>query len=490
MTRSAHYPRTGRVARLVAGWTCAGLVCCTAWSTLAGSAVLAVSVRPGPASGSTVWPAYLNGPSHASYSPSQAAITPATASDLVQAWHYAPKQAFLASPTIADGAVFIGSGQGWFYKLSENTGAVLDKRFTGHQPARTCAARGTVSTATVATDPVNGRATVYVAGADGYLYALNASNLALKWKSLIGLPSARVSDYFDWSSPTVANGKIYIGVSSNCDNPLIRGGVIAFNQSSGKRLAEFYTVPSRDVGGSVWSSAAVAADGDVFVSTGNGPVTDQLLGHSESIIKLNPDTLKVLGSFQVPAAQVGEDSDFGASPIVFGKYVGACNKNGIFYLLNQSTMTVRWERRIGVPAYKGTTGQCIATPAYNGKFLYFGGNQVTISGMTYGGSVQERQPGSGKLEWEVGLPGGVDGSPSMDGGGLLAVPTYYAGSKTTANGLYLMKASSGRIVRILVQGTEFAQCVFAGNRLFSANDNGVFAWRLKQARAAAPIGRS
>ena len=53
-----------------------------------------------------------------------------------------------------------------------------------------------------------------------------------------------------------------------------------------------------------------------------------------------------------------------------------------------------------------------------------------------------------------------------------------------------MKASSGRIVRILVQGTEFAQCVFAGNRLFSANDNGVFAWRLKQARAAAPIGRS
>ena len=225
---------------------------------------------------------------------------------------------------------------------------MLDKRFIGHQPAKTCGARGTVATATVATDPHNHRLTVYVAGADGYLYALNASNLALKWKAVIGLQSPTVSDYFNWSSPTVANGKIYIGVSSECDNPLVRGGVISFNQASGKKLAEFYTVPSGDLGGSVWSSIAVAQSGDVFVSTGNGPVTDQRLGYSESILKLAPTTLKVLGRFQVPASQVGNDSDFGASPVIFGKYVGACNKDGIFYLLNQSTMKVRWERAIGV----------------------------------------------------------------------------------------------------------------------------------------------
>ena len=141
---------------------------------------------------------------------------------------------FLASPTVADGAVFIGSDLGWFYKLKEATGAVMDKRFIGYQPAKTCGALGTVATATVATDPRSHRLTVYVAGADGYLYALNASNLALKWKAVIGMPSATVSDYFNWSSPTVANGKIYIGVSSDCDNPLVRGGVIAFNQSSAR----------------------------------------------------------------------------------------------------------------------------------------------------------------------------------------------------------------------------------------------------------------
>jgi outer membrane protein assembly factor BamB len=274
--------------------------------------------------------AYLNGPQHTSYSSSQTAVTPKTARNLVQAWHAVQKVDFLASPTVADGAVFIGSDQGWFYKLRETTGAVMDKRFTGYQPAKTCSAMGTVATATVARDPRSHQLTVYVAGADGYLYALNASNLALKWKALIDLPSATASDYFNWSSPTVANGKIYIGVSSECDNPLVRGGVIAFSQASGKKLAEFYTVPAGDVGGSVWSSVAVAPNGDVFASTGNGPVTNQFLGYSESILKLTPGTLKLISRFQVPASQVGNDSDFGASPIVFGTYVGACNKNGIF----------------------------------------------------------------------------------------------------------------------------------------------------------------
>ncbi len=126
-------------------------------------------------------------------------------------------------------------------------------------------------------------------------------------------PVPRVSNYFDWSSPTVANGKIYIGVSSNCDQPLIRGEVIGFDAATGKQFAHFYTVPRGDVGGSIWSSVAVASNGNVFATTGNGPEGDQLLGYSESILKLSP-RLKLLGRFQVPPSQVIYDADFGASP--------------------------------------------------------------------------------------------------------------------------------------------------------------------------------
>jgi outer membrane protein assembly factor BamB len=426
------------------------------------------------------WPAYLDGPRHTSYAPAQKAITPASIGDLVQAWHYGSGVDFFASPTVSGGAVFIGSGLGWFYKLNEATGAVQARRFIGYRPAKTCASSlGTVATATVTDDPVTHRATVYVAGADGYLYALNASNLALRWKAVIALPSATTSNYFDWSSPTVANGRVYVGVASQCDKPQVRGGVIAYNQASGRRLAAFYTVPKGSLGGAVWSSVAVAPNGDLFVSTGDGPATNQFLAYSESIVKLNPRTLHVLGRFQVPARQVGLDSDFGQSPVIFGSYVGACNKDGIFYLLSQATMKVRWEKRIGAASYEGKTGECIASPAYNGKVLYFGGNQTTIKGVTYQGSVQARKPGSGQLIWETPLADGVTGSPGLDGGGVLAVPGYYPPAGATPEALYLIRASSGRVVRILGNGDEFAQAVFAGGWLFSADSDGVYAWRVR-----------
>jgi outer membrane protein assembly factor BamB len=332
----------------------------------------------------------------------------------------------------------------------------------------------------VANDPKDHRATVYVAGADGYLYALNASNLALKWKSVIALPSPTISDYFDWSSPTVANGRIYVGVASDCNKPNIRGGLISYSQATGAKLAEFYTVPAGDLGGSIWSSAAVAANGDVFVSTGNGPTTDQQLSYSESIVKLDPRTLRVQGRFQVPAAQIGLDSDFGQSPLVFGSYVGACNKDGIFYLLSQASMELRWDRRIGDASNQQTkTGECIATPAYNGSYLYFGGNETTIKGVTYMGSVQARKPGSGELVWETPLADGVTGSPSIDRGGVLAVPADYPPAKSTPNAVYLINPKSGRILRVLTHGTEFAQAVFAGGWLFSADSDGVYAWHLR-----------
>jgi hypothetical protein len=51
-------------------------------------------------------------------------------------------------------------------------------------------------------------------------------------------------------------------------------------------------VPTSDIGGAVWSSVAVGPDGDVYATTGNGPLMDVRLGRSESILKFAPDTLK------------------------------------------------------------------------------------------------------------------------------------------------------------------------------------------------------
>ncbi len=417
------------------------------------------------------WPAYLDGPQHTSYSPAEKSITPSTAPGLVQKW-FLRGQGFLASPTVADGAVYIGADDGWFDMISESTGKVLHSAYIGRQGRKTCSALGVVSTATVATDPDDHQPTVYVAGGDGYLYALNAANLKRKWRSVIAIPSPAISNYYDWSSPTVANGKIYIGISSNCDDPLIRGGLVAYDQGSGKVLARFYTVPKGDIGGSVWSSIAVAPDGDVYATTGNGPLRDERLGYSESILKLSPGTLKLLGRFQVPQSQQSADGDFGASPVIFGSYVGACNKNGIFYLLRQSTMKVQWQTRIS-DAHALGAGACLATPAYNGKDLFFGGVATTVNGTPVSGSVQERVAATGQLIWSTGLPNAVIGSPTLDGGGVVAAGTY--GLNGTPDAIYLLGAASGSLVQTLSDGAVFAQTVFASNWLFGATSEGVFA---------------
>jgi outer membrane protein assembly factor BamB len=459
---------------VLAGVLAGGLIA----SVLAPSAAAAPAPAPhasaANASATTGWNAYLNGPLHDSFNAAETSITSARVRRLVLKWHDMSGEDFLASPTVADGAVFIGSSNGWFYKLNATTGNVLDKFFLGDQTTKTCPGLGTVATATLARDAQTHRETVYVAGANGYLYALSARNLRQQWKSVIALPSATVSDYFDWSSPTVANGRIYIGISSDCDTPLVRAGLSGYYQSTGKRFATFFTVPRHDVGGSIWSSAAVAPNGDVFATTGNGPETDQLLGHSESVLKLTPK-LRLLAAFQIPKKQVDQDSDFGGSPTIFGQDVGACNKNGIFYALKQSTMKLAWEKKISAPAVSATI--CAAAPAYNGKNLFVAGTGFTIKGVHYAGSVQERSPATGALRWAAGLPNGVIGSPTMDGGGVIAVGTF--DTTSTPNATYLLNAGSGKILRTVVQGTAFAQSVFAGNWLFIANSNGVFAYGLK-----------
>jgi outer membrane protein assembly factor BamB len=97
----------------------------------------------------------------------------------------------------------------------------------------TCRARGITATAAVTPDPVTGTSTVYVSSAR-YIYALNASTGALIWKTEIGPPSPASPDaYYNWSSPTVAGGHIYAGLSSSCDTPLIRGGLVELDQHTG-----------------------------------------------------------------------------------------------------------------------------------------------------------------------------------------------------------------------------------------------------------------
>jgi outer membrane protein assembly factor BamB len=451
------------------------------------------------AAGASNWPAYLFGSTHHSYAPDAKQITPANAATLVRAWRFVadpptrtgqPKGRFYASPTVYNGRIYIGANTGDFYALSLSSGKVIWKRFLGFVPALTCGARGFISTATVARDPVTSEPTVYVAAPNGYLYALKASDGSRVWRSVVAIPSDTVNDYYNWSSPAVVNGRIYVGISSQCDKPLVRGGVKAFAQATGRPLATYYSVPAGSVGGSVWSSPAATnnarTSNHVIAATGNGPSS---VGDSESLVRLGARRLARQEAWKVPADEHVGDGDFGASPTVFAavlggtrtQMVGDCNKNGLYYAFRLRNLAAGpvWRFRVSGGTAKGQLA-CLASAIWNGTNLFVAGAHTTIGGSAHNGSVRKLSPATGEPIWQRPLSGAVLGSPSLNGAGILAVATYDS-SPDVRNAAYLLSASTGSVLKTLDTGGSrlFAQPVFVDRYVLLATiANGLLAYKL------------
>jgi outer membrane protein assembly factor BamB len=453
---------------------------------LALAVLTSAAVSPASAGPASDWPAYLNNAKHTSKSAS-VAITPANAGTLTKAWSFTapgptmtgqPGSAFVASPIVYGGRIYIGANTGVFYALKQGTGTIAWSRFLGFVPKTTCNARGIASTATVAIDPVTLKPTVYVSSGDGYLFALDAATGDVVWKSEIHVQSPDMNDYFDWSSPTVANGSVYIGVSSQCDAPLVRAGVKRFDQATGAPEAEYFSVPDGQIGGSIWSSVAVTSKA-VYATTGNASAG--VSADSYSIVKLDATTLVRTAKYTVPGSDRVPDSDFGASPVLFTgggvAMVGACNKGGYFYAARASDMSFRWKLRLAQGSPNGSTA-CLAAGVWDGTRLFLSGPLTHIGSSDYRGSVRQVDPATGKPVWETGLPGVVIGTPSINGAGIIAAPIFEFDS--ALSGTYLLDASDGHIVRFLAGGTQFAQPTFAGKYLFTAAQTGgvLTAWKL------------
>jgi hypothetical protein len=118
-------------------------------------------------------------------------------------------------------------------------------------------------------------------------------------------------------------------------------------------------------------------------------------------------------------------------------------------------------------------GECDAAAVWNGHELIEGcGSGTTINRVRYEGSVQAINPTTGRPTWRTGLPGYVDGSPSEDGGGVVAAPVFF--STTGANGVYLLSARTGAILKFIPTTAAtgvFAQPVFDGNDLLIAGSS-------------------
>jgi hypothetical protein len=213
----------------------------------------------------------------------------------------------------------------------------------------------------------------------------------------------------------------------------------------------------------------------VFVTTGNGPRRSD----GFAVVKLSR-SLKKLGKWTAPRLQ-GTDSDFGGSAGVWRAklggvsriMVGACNKNGVFYALRGRRLAAGlvWKLRVDTQP-----NDCLAAPIWDGSHLYIAGNSTTVGGKTYDGSIRRVAPATGHTIWQTGLSGSILGTPSKDGAGVIAAASF--GSSTNQNGVFLINAANGKILKTIPMGptNTFGQPVFADNKLIVASTSGLRAY--------------
>jgi len=434
------------------------------------------------------WPTYLRTIDHTSNNQLATAITRANAVSLTLNWAFVdppptmegqPPAGFNASPTVSAGVVYVRSTTGQFYAIDENTGMMFWQQLLGYTTKLSCrTGRGVSSTATVSPDPVSGAPMVYVGGGDGYLYALDAATGNIVWRQFVVDVGTTENAGYLWGSPLIFNNTISIGISSACDNPLIRGGLKSFDMHNGIPLRVHWTTPNGTVGASVWTSAA--SDGrSIWITVGNGDA-----GDSFSIVRLS-GTLKFKSKWTVPNT-AGTDLDWGSSPTLFEakingahtQMVGANEKNGTFYALKAADLASGpvWSRMVGTEGELSTIGSCLAAAVWDSthKQLFVGSNQTVINSQTFPGSVRALNPATGAIIWETGITAGpVMGSPTLNGSDVLAAGTYSL-TAPTQNKVYLLDRSNGAILTSFDEVSPvFAQPVFADTHFFIATSGGL-----------------
>lgn len=360
------------------------------------------------------WPGYLMG--NSGYNAGEVRITNTTVSALHLMWTEHARGGVTAQPVVVDNVVYWGSWDGYEHATTLD-GKSLWSTYLGvnSDAADGCDpdSAGVASTATITPLTINGKQMLVdiVGGGDSSLYALNAANGHILWKTTLGYLPAD----FIWDSPALYRGSIYIGISSFGDCPSVQGRLFQLQAASGQVQNVFNIVPDGCQGGTQWGSPAIdESTGDVYIATGDMRSCAPGEPYAMALVELRASTLQVVGVWQVPQSEmVGDgDSDFGSTPTLFSatingtvhQMVGAINKNGIFYAFERGALGKgpRWQDQIAAgPACATCDGAgTIAPGAWDGTTLYIGGGSTTINGQSCQGSLRALDPATGHYLWE------------------------------------------------------------------------------------------
>jgi polyvinyl alcohol dehydrogenase (cytochrome) len=355
-----------------------------------------------------------------------------------------------AQPTVVGNRVFVGADTGFVYSLDAATGCVYWS-FRAAAGVRTAVSIGEGRGAH--------RFLGYFGDVKGNVYALDAETGAQVWKERIEThPVARVT-----GAPVLAAGRLYVPMSSleesGAGNPsypccTFRGGVIAYDALTGRRLWKSYTIQQEPVplrktsqgtqlwgpaGAGVWSSPTVDLKRRaVYVATGNG-YTQPAAEASDALVAFDLDTGARRWTKQVMANDayvrdcpgryrpnvptenksetcpddLGPDMDFGNAPILRSLPNGRSlivigQKDGHAWALDPDEQgAVVWSRQVGLGIDSGG-GAIMWGSAADDRLAYF---PIVRSSQPLGLAALGLE--NGELAWRAVPPVGGAAPPTV-----------------------------------------------------------------------------
>jgi len=388
---------------------------------------------------------------------------------LAQAWNAHLDGAVYAEPLVVKGHVIVATEGDSLYSLDAHTGKVLWHTNVGKPVPLSNLPCGNIDPLGITGTPVYDPAThlvfavAEVTGFSHILVGVDVNTGKVLVRQSVDAPGMDARAHQQRAALALANGMVYVtygGLDGDCSDYI--GRVVA-RHTNGQGPLLVYTVPTTREGG-IWapSGPAVDADGNVYVSVGNGASTGGKWDHSDSVLKLSP-TLQLKDGFaprQWPLDNAG-DADLGSmGPLLLpGGLIYADGKSGLGYLLHADALG-------GVGGQAAVGSVCTA----------FGGSAVqgstVIVPCTDG--IRQVQIGPGAhmtLGWKA--PSHVTGSPIIGGN------TVYS---LDPNGgtLYALNIQNGSTVTSLDidKTSRFATPTLSGSTLFIGTMAGVVAVKI------------
>jgi outer membrane protein assembly factor BamB len=371
------------------------------------------------------WTRYCASNSMSGVAAGEQVISTVSARNLHLLWSQTLNGPIASAPSVARGKLYIGDWSGDESALDAASGDVIARVNLGQTTSDRCNPK----TLGVTSSPAIVGNIVYVAGGDDAFYALNANDLSVIWRKSLGDNSVN-GGYYGWCSPAVTGGKVIQGISSNCDNPFPRGGIVGLDPATGVELTSSYFVPEGEIGGGVWTSPAADTEhGTLFVTTGSAYEWDN--GDSFSIVRLKLDTFEIEDRWKLPnGSDEYWDGDWGSSPTLFTdangrQLVGAGQKDGGYYAFDRNDLAAGpvWVAPIAIRGDVPQNGEgTLSTAAFDGKRIYVGGGMPRDNVDTsVRGAVNALDPATGRILWRHTFAGPVVAPVSFANGVVFAV---------------------------------------------------------------------